>query len=216
MIKLCVFDLDGTLIDSLLDLAKSMNESLKENGYPAKPEEEYRFLVGDGLSALVDRAAAPSVLSHREKEKIVFSFHQNYQKNCYERTKPYPGIVSLLTTLKNKGIRLGVLSNKPDEFVKKIVPYFFEESLFIEIEGNRSELPRKPDPLSLLQMLDCWGIEKQECLYVGDSDVDVKTAKNAGVISCGVLWGFRGYEELKTQGADFLIEHPDDLLKVIF
>lgn len=213
--KLCIFDLDGTLVDSLEDLAVSMNFALGKHGLPAHPKEAYRLFVGSGVKKLIERAAAPLPCSEALLEALRESFSSYYKDHCFDFTRPYPGCAALLRELSLCGIAVGILSNKPDPFVRQIAEHLFPGFSFSVIWGKREEYPAKPDPTSLLECIRLSGVKRDECFYIGDSDVDILTAKRAGVQSCGAVWGFRGEEELRTAGADFLLKHPLALLSLL-
>ncbi len=211
--ELCIFDLDGTLIDSLYDLADSMNYALEKNGFPVHDREKYRFMVGSGISVLADRAmAVPPGTSQEKKDAVLADFGSYYRSHCLELTKAYDGIPELLKELDKKGILSCVLSNKPDEFTKKIVRSLFPEHEFADVWGKRDEYPRKPDPTAVNALIRSLGCRNEECLYIGDSDIDMLTAKNAGLRSVGVSWGFRPASELEAAGAGFIAGIPADIL----
>lgn len=214
-IKLCVFDLDGTLINSLEDLADSMNFALSRAALPEHPTDSYKMFVGSGLHNLICRAVSPLPCRHELEDRLRKSFNEYYNDHCFEKTKPYPECMELLEKLEEKGIKTAVLSNKPDEFVCQISSLLFPKHKFSDIRGNRPDNPIKPNPASLLDILNSLGVDKGECLYIGDSDIDIQTAKNAGIKSVGACWGFRGEEELKKAGADILIYSPLELIKNI-
>mgnify|MGYP005787821293 CR=1 FL=1 len=213
MIRCCVFDLDGTLVNSLEDLARATNFALKKNGLPAKELEEYRYFVGDGVFKLVERAAGgkgtPELL-----KKIKADFDAYYATHYHVHTAFYPGILPLLQELKQKGIKLAVISNKPHEFAVQIVsefaPGFFDCAM-----GNSPKFPKKPDPASLSFTMETLGVSPEETLFIGDSNVDIFTGHNAGVKAVGVTWGFRPRKELMDAGADYLADTPHDLLQWI-
>ncbi len=211
--KLCVFDLDGTLIDSLEDLAVSMNVALTRYGLPVHPVDDYRLFVGSGVKNLILRAAAPHPCPEELLAGLREAFDLHYNAHCFDHTRPYPGCMELLGALKEQGVQAAILSNKPDRFVGEIARRLFPEIPFSVVWGNRPEYPIKPDPASLLETIRLSGARPEDCLYIGDSDVDVFTAKNAGVKSCGACWGFRGEEELRSAGVDVLLTHPLDLIR---
>lgn len=215
-IKICIFDLDGTLINSLYDLADSMNFALKKNNLPVHEREKYRKMVGSGISVLADRAISPTEKADPEiKEKVLADYNIHYKEHCMDLTRPYDGIEETLSNLEEKGISFAVLSNKPDSFSKLIVKTLLPNNNFSAVWGKKDEFPRKPDPTAVLAMIDELGFTAKDCLYIGDSDIDMITAKNAGFIKCGVSWGFRSIDELKNSGADFIAETPNDIIKLI-
>ncbi len=217
MIKLCVFDLDGTLVNSLYDLADSMNYALEKYGFPTHETEKYKKMVGSGISVLADRAMVIPVGSANPelKKALLADYNEYYNIHCMDKTCPYPNIKELLDELDKRNILYSVMSNKPDVFSKKIVKALFPENKFASIWGKRDGFERKPSPQSVWALIDELGIQKNECLYIGDSDVDALTAQNAGLQFCGVEWGFRSVEELTNAGAKFIAKTPFDILTVI-
>lgn len=217
MIKLCIFDLDGTLINSLQDLASAMNFALENNGFCTHKTEKYRSFVGSGLSVLADRAAlAPNEHYTPEvKEKIISDFNLYYNSHCLDNTVPYNGINDLLNELKNRNILFAVNSNKPDAFTKKIVRSLFPDTEFSVICGKRDKFERKPSPDGTNYIMKSLAVTPEETIYIGDSNVDVLTAKNAGTLFCGVSWGFRGTNELRSAGAEYIADSAKDILSLI-
>ncbi|HIW74250.1 MAG TPA: HAD family hydrolase [Firmicutes bacterium] len=205
-----VFDLDGTLADTLQDLAETANAALEEQGLPPRPPEDYPQLVGSGLEKLVERAA-PSASAAR-REAVRQSFLRLYAANCLRHTRPYDGMPETLAALRGRGIPLLVVTNKPDVQARAIVESLFGCGLFAGIYGNRDGRRVKPDPALTLAALASVGAPPAEALFVGDSDVDVLTARNAGMRAAGAVWGFRGEEELRRAGADFLLHKPAEIL----
>ena len=214
MTHFCIFDLDGTLVNSLADLADATNDALRRQGVPTHPVEAYRHFVGDGILMLL-RRAAPEGVSPQTLEQLHQGFDAYYASHCFDHTQPYPGCGQLLECLSQKGISCAVLSNKPDEFVGTIVKKLYPDFAFSSIFGKRPGYEKKPDPAALNEMIRQQGVPKEGCLYIGDSDVDVYTAHNAGIRCCGALWGFRGYEELTRAGADFLAAAPMDICRYL-
>ncbi len=216
MTKLCIFDLDGTLINSLYDLADAMNYALEKNGYPVHDREKYRFMVGSGISVLADRAmVVPEGTDSSEKEAILADFNDYYSKHNIDLTVPYEGIEKLLDELDNMGTGYAVLSNKPDEFTVRIVEKLFPGRKFSVVMGKREEYPRKPDPASVFAVMRKAGARADECLYIGDSNVDMQTAANAKIRSVGVSWGFRPVEELIDAGAEKIAYKPSDIIEFL-
>lgn len=215
MIKFVVFDLDGTLVNSLVDLALSVNKGLKKAGLEEKPIENYNQYVGNGREVMITKAMG-SFADNKELFKVVEdTFNREYAIHCNDNTTPYDGCVEMLSVLSVKGIMTAVLSNKPDEFVGNILKKVYPDHSFAEAWGQKPQYKRKPSGEALLAMLEKHGISKEECMYIGDSDVDVYTAKNAGVPMSGVVWGFRGKDELKSAGAPFVAETAKELLDYI-
>ena len=212
MYKLYLFDLDGTLVDSLEDLADAANWMLAQSGFPTHSLEEYRRFVGNGVYKLVERALPEDRRSPAEVTAFKAVFDARYQAHCMDKTRPYPGIPSLLAGLKKRGAELAVLSNKSDAFVRQIVEGLLGSGLFSAIRGQREGVPKKPAPDGVWRLLEERGVSRPDALFIGDSDVDIETAQNAGLRSAGVTWGFRGREELTAAGADYLVTAPSQIL----
>ena len=215
MYKCVVFDLDGTLVNSLDDLADSVNKALEINGLPTHPYDAYKYFVGNGRAKLIERAMGDASKDEELKAKVTKDYDDDYIIHCLDKTKPYDGIVEMLKSLKQNGIKINVLSNKPDEFVKNMLDKLFDGIEFDIAWGKKAQYPTKPDPSSVLALLDELSVDKNDCLYVGDSNVDVITARNAGLDFCGVLWGFRTKEELEGEGAEITVSSSDELYRVI-
>lgn len=216
MYKIVVFDLDGTLVNSITDLAQSVNKGLAKCGFPQHSVEEYRFFVGNGREVMIKKAMGEENYSDEKKAAIVRdTFDEEYAVHSLDNTKPYEGCVELLTKLDKMGIKTAVLSNKPDEFVNRLVSTLFPNHKFAVAWGQKKEYKRKPSGEGLCAMLKDLGLEKKDCFYVGDSDVDVYTAIDAGVDMCGAEWGFRDKEELIKAGAKITCKTPLELLNFI-
>lgn len=213
MIKGIIFDLDGTTINTLNELYVSINQTLKDYNYPTKTLDEVRLSVGRGFRRLVEDLV-PEKLEEEKIATIGQSYQEIYTKH-YLNSKVYPGMVELLKGLQERGILLAVNSNKSDRFTKSLILNNYPEIDFTAIYGGRPDVPNKPDPCTANQILEEMGLSKEEVLYVGDSEVDIRTGKNAGLQTVGVLWGFRDRETLLKAGADHILESPDDLLKLI-
>ncbi|MEM5948138.1 HAD family hydrolase [Spirochaetia bacterium 38H-sp] len=214
-IKAVVFDLDGTLINTLEDIALACNKVLSDNGYPEHPVQAYGKMVGDGAITLIERALPPSLRQESEIERLYALFRKEYADRAHRSTCLYPGIKELLEHLKKMGIPMAVLSNKPDFIVKDSVKPFLPLEYFDILLGHKDGEKPKPDPAGLKRIISAWELEKEpSCVcMVGDSDVDVFTAKAAGASSCGAAWGFRGREELEKAGADFVADSACELLE---
>lgn len=209
-----IFDLDGTLLDTLGDLAAAGNHALTAMGLPTHEVNAYRFFVGNGVPKLIERILPEINRGEASQELALSLFRRYYAEHAMEHTHPYDGIVPLLQTLKESGVQLGVLSNKDDAFTQSIISHFFPQ-VMDAVLGRKEGAAPKPDPTSLQSMMAALGCSPQETLYVGDSNVDVLTAHNAGVECCGAVWGFRGQQELTSAGADALAFVPDDILSVV-
>lgn len=212
--KLAIFDLDGTLVDSLGDLADACNNGLKKMGYPVHELEKYRYFVGDGVLKLVERILPEDKRSEENISALKAEFDSYYNVHYADKTHPYDGIVSLLDALSAKGVKLAVASNKPDEFTKSVVKVFFEGK-FDMVLGKCPDTEKKPAPDILLKIMDALDVSADETVMIGDTNVDIRTAKNAGVSSIGCLWGFRTMEELEQAGADHIVSSPNEILKYI-
>lgn len=213
--KAVIFDLDGTLVNSLEDLADSMNIVLNKNRFPSHDYETYRNFIGKGLRHLVAKALPEINRTDELINKCLDAMRHEYDKNCITKTKPYNGIAELLKELATLNIKIAVLSNKADDFTNKIVCKLFPNIIFTAIIGFKNEESRKPNPINAILISEISGIPTDEILFVGDSDIDMKTAYNAGMYSVGVLWGFRTAYELKGAGARQVIQKPSELLHII-
>jgi phosphoglycolate phosphatase len=209
-----IFDLDGTLADTLTDIASSMNRILQAHGYPVHPEEDFKLLVGKGLDNLVKQALPadlrlPDVVSACQDEMI-----EDYEANCLVKTSLYNGIRELLRELTTLGKPFSIFSNKAEPLTLKIVNYLLGDVRFVRVMGARPGFPKKPDPAGALLISDEMGISPENLIYMGDSDVDMITANRAGMFAAGVLWGFRSGEELLANGAATLLNNPGELLEL--
>lgn len=205
-----VFDLDGTLADTLRDLAEATNAALALSGLPGFPVEQYRMMVGNGVRKLIERATgadAPASL----RRKVLEDFLSLYDRNCLQYTRPYDGMPEALNRLKGDGTRLLVVTNKPDAQARKIVTALFGKDLFDGVFGNCEGRRTKPDPSLTLQALESVHAKPVRSLFTGDSDVDILTAQNAGMSSAGVIWGFRSKEELRNAGAVYILHKPAEI-----
>lgn len=210
-----LFDLDGTLLDTLDDLAGAMNRVLAGRGLPGHPVDAYRTFVGDGVTALAERALPPSARQPEVVAATVAALRDEYARSWAVRTRPYPGVTELLDALAARGLPLAVLSNKPHEATVAMVAYFLGRWPFAVVRGLQEGAPRKPDPTVALELAGLLGREPASCAFVGDSAVDVHTARRAGMTSVGVTWGFRGEAELVQAGAHHLIGAPLELLTLL-
>ncbi|MBV5318155.1 MAG: HAD-IA family hydrolase [Desulfobulbaceae bacterium] len=211
-----LFDLDGTLLDSLEDLATTANRMLAVRNLPMHPVDAYRYFVGDGVGTLVERILPEALRFPAAIEEAVVAFQEEYARNWHERTCPYPGIAGMLDGLVAGGLRLSILSNKPDAFTQLCVQRLLPQWSFEPLLGQRQGVPKKPDPAAALEIAARLGLTPAEILYVGDTAVDMQTALAAGMDAVGVLWGFRTAEELRAAGAHHLIARPEHLLPIVF
>jgi len=213
MIRTIIFDLDGTLIESLTSIVKSMNYLLEKEGYPSHPFESYRMFVGDGVEKLIERAF-PS-LSTDQVRKYTEEYIGIYKNSWKRDTKPFDGIPEMLRELQASRINLMILSNKRDDLTKYQTTQLFTEINFSDVRGAVDGIPKKPDPSTAVEMMNAAGSDPGETMFIGDSGVDMMTGINAGMSAGGVLWGFRNREELENHGADHLFEKPADIIKII-
>ncbi len=213
--KAVVFDLDGTLLDTLDDLATAMNIVLAEQNYPAHQTEAYKYFVGNGLRSLVERSFPEGKRDAENIDRGLFAMRQEYGNRWGNQTKPYTGICEMLSALVEKGLKIAILSNKSDDFTKLMVEKLLPDWHFELVYGERLGFPKKPSPVSALEIAQKLGIQPRECLYLGDTGVDMKTAVSAGMYPVGVLWGFRKAEELVENGARVLIANPTAILDLL-
>jgi len=206
---LAVFDMDGTILDTLEDLRDSLNVVLEKYGYPLKTLDEVRRFVGNGILKLIERAV-PAECGKEQIQLVYEDFILYYQEHSAEKTRPYEGIVTLLMDLKKTGMKLAVVSNKADKAVQDLCVQYFE-GLFDMAIGEREGMAKKPAPDMVNYVLDTLQIPKQEAVYIGDSEVDVATAKNAGLHLCAVEWGFRDIDVLRANGAEHVFADTESL-----
>lgn len=212
-----IFDLDGTLVDSLEDIGQACNDVLASHGYPVHPLPAYRFYVGRGFHKLVNDAlpeGEAAKFSSDQLTALIAEARARYGENMCVRTKPYAGITEALQQLAADGHALAVLSNKPDDLTVELVRRYFPDVPFALVRGGREGVPLKPEPDAPLDMLRHMGFLPERSFYVGDSNVDIFTARNAGMISIGVAWGFRGADELRAAQADHVIDSPVALTRL--
>ena len=213
--KLIIFDLDGTLVNSLEDLADAANYAVKQFGYPTHPTESFRYFVGNGIPKLIERCLPESERSPERIEEVREIFSGYYNVHYADKTRPYNGIPELLDRLKGEGFKIAVASNKSDDFTHIIIDSFFKGSFDVVI-GSREGVPRKPAPDIVFDIMKELGADASDTYFAGDSNVDMYTAKNAGVTAIGCLWGFRTREELLEGGADHLAEEPGRIIDILF
>ena len=212
MVRAVLFDLDGTLTNTLEDIADAMNRSLRLHSLPEWPLDAYRYLVGDGAKKLAERAV-------RDRQELALSVQQEYQAYYQEhtrvKTQPYDGVPEMLRALQDKGLKLAVFSNKPDADTKNVVAHFFPDIPWAAVRGQIEGIPVKPDPTGALAVAEALQIPPAEFLYLGDTATDMHCAVNAGMLPIGALWGFRTAEELQSSGARQLVQHPMDVLSCL-
>lgn len=213
MKKAVIFDLDGTLADTIASITYCGNLALSRFGLSSFGEEDYKHFVGDGAAMLVRRAllaAGDERLEHFDE--VYEAYLEIFAKDCMYQVKPYEGICALLEELKRLSVRIAVLSNKPDRDSLRVVEALFGKGYFDFVQGQRADIPRKPDPAGVYRIMEAFGLSAGDFLYVGDSGVDMKTGRAAGIFTVGVLWGFRDRKELVENGADAVISKPLELL----
>ena len=213
--KAVIFDLDGTLLDTLEDLADSLNRVLRDKGLPTHPTEAFRYFVGNGAAMLVSRALPPEKRNDELTADCLEAFRREYSCNWNMKTKPYNGVPELLHALTAKHIEMAVLTNKPQHFAELCIQEFLSVWKFAAILGQRDGVPMKPDPAGPREIVRCLDIPSQEFLYLGDSDVDMRTAVHANMFPVGAMWGFRSEKELRESGAVEVIGRPTELLKFV-
>lgn len=213
--KAVIFDLDGTLIDTINDIANSMNRVLKTMHLPTHPISEYYYFVGAGLKELCRRALPQDMRDEKSILQYRELFNIDYNENWNRETKPYPGIIDLLLYLQSLNKSISILSNKPEEFCKAMAKHYFPMIEFSLVKGNVDHIPPKPHPAGGRAILDILELEAESVLFVGDSDIDMQTAVNCGFTGLGAEWGFRNKEELINSGAKITFKTPNDLLKYL-
>ena len=213
--KAVLFDLDGTLLDTLEDLADSMNAVLSGFGFPRRPVAAYRYFVGDGMRMLALRALPESHRDGGTLDEAIERMRAQYARRWDNKTRPYPGIDELLDALAERGVAAAVLSNKPDEFTKLCVSKLLPDWRFEAAQGVSERCPPKPDPAGAMAVSERMGVPPGQFLYLGDTNTDMRTANAAGMFPVGAAWGFRTPDELRESGAAAVIDHPMDLLELL-
>jgi phosphoglycolate phosphatase len=213
-VKAIVFDFDGTLVNSATDIEVSLNYALKEFGLPEHGAEAVRGMVGDGATSLIERAL-PRNLPEDTRQQVLSVFRVHYHESDHASSLPYPGVMDLLFALMDRGIGLGIVSNKPDNVLQRVCPKALPGIPFGFIAGERADIPRKPDPTGVLLALQALGAQRHEAMYVGDTAVDIHVAKAAKMKGVGVAWGFRPAEELVRAGAEHMVATPAELLAML-
>jgi phosphoglycolate phosphatase len=208
-----VFDLDGTLVNTLADMAECMNYVLAKHGLPGHEHSAYRRFIGEGVARLVTQALPPRAMD--STDAVLRDFRAYYTDHMLDQSKPYPGVDELLAVLAARRIPFSVLSNKPHDATRVIVSSLFPTAPFVEVVGQRPEKPNKPEPAVALELAQSMGVPPQYCAFVGDSGIDMATGRAAGMMTVGVTWGFRDRAELRVHGADSLIERPDQLVALL-
>jgi phosphoglycolate phosphatase len=210
-----IFDLDGTLLDTIEDLADSMNQVLTDLGFPTHTLGAYKYFVGEGVEALIRRALPEDQLRPELLDQCLGAFREEYGRRWENKTRPYPGIPELLDHLTGLGLKMAILSNKLDQFTRIMVARLLPRWRFDPVFGARPSVPKKPDPAGALEIAASLNLAPNNFVYLGDTGIDMKTASTAGMVPVGVLWGFRPADELRAQGARWLIEKPGDLVSLL-
>jgi HAD hydrolase, family IA, variant 1 len=211
MKKLVIFDLDGTLLNTIADLANSTNYALKVLGYPIHEPDKYNFMVGNGINKLFERALPDGEKTEENVLRVRQEFVPYYDQHNVDKSRPYPGVTELLETLQTAGMQLAVASNKYQAATEKLIAHYFPNIKFTAVFGQREGIPVKPDPIIVKEILQIAKVQEEETLYVGDSGVDMQTAINAGVTSCGVTWGFRPRTELESFHPDHIVDNAEEI-----
>jgi phosphoglycolate phosphatase len=212
--KAVIFDLDGTLVDSIKDIADAMNAVLDKRNYPTYDYDTYKTFVGSGVRSLVIKALPDAVPGAEEVDACLEDMMSVYSELCINKTNPYDGVLELLEQLKSKNLKLSILSNKENTLTKKVSAALLPDYLN-PVLGLKEEAHKKPNPKVVLEICEDINVKPEETIYVGDTDVDILVAKNANMLPVGVSWGFRAKEELLKVGAAHILEHPLDLMKIV-
>jgi phosphoglycolate phosphatase len=213
--KAIIFDLDGTLLNTIEDLTDSMNLTLSRFGFKGHDQETYKYFIGDGIETLVKRALPPESRLETIIDRVVAAMREEYSLRWDNKTRPYPGIPELLDALSQRGWPISILSNKPDDSTRMVVAKLLPRWAFAIVLGARLSVPKKPDPAAALEIAGLLHLAPDQFVYIGDTGTDMKTAVDAGMFPVGVLWGFRTAQELMAQGAKVLLEKPLDLLQYL-
>ena len=214
MKKAIIFDLDGTLLDTLTDIMESVNNVLNKYEFPTHEMHAYKYFIGNGIEVLT-RKAFPKDITESEFRNYFQEVKQEYESRQTLKTQPYEGIEEMLNKLLDKGISISILSNKPDEFAKPTVKHFFPNIKFDIVYGSRIGVKRKPSPDAVFEILEKLDFKKEEYFFVGDTAIDMQTSVNAGIEGIGVSWGFRTIEELQNNGSKYIIDSPSEIFKLI-
>lgn len=209
-----IFDLDGTLLNSLVDIADAVNQVLQQYHFETHEFDAYKNFIGNGIEVLA-RKALPQNINEKEFQVLFAEIKASYKVRQNTKTAAYDGIIAMLEDAQAKGIRLAILSNKPHEFVPPTIERYFPGIKFEYTFGSREGVEKKPNADAVFELLDNMGLNREDCFFVGDTSTDIMTAKNANMESIGVLWGFRNREELEKSGANFVISHPKEILGLL-
>ena len=215
MIKACIFDMDGTVSNTINSIAYFGNNALNKAGLTSIEADVYKKLVGNGAKILVERMIKTVGADESYYDEVAYEYNTKYDDDFLYLTEPYDGILDMLKALKDMGITVAILSNKPHSTAIKISDALFSDALIDVCYGGRDGIALKPDPAGVYEILEEFSLEKEECLYIGDTATDMKTGKGAGLYTIGVLWGFRDKEELENSGADVTISHPCEIIDIV-
>lgn len=215
MKKLVIFDLDGTLLNTIEDLGQAANYALERNGYATHSMASYPYFVGNGVRRLVTRVLPEDARDDENVDRVLGDFMKYYDEHCIDYTKPYNGMPELLQDLRDMGVMMAVASNKYQQAVSKIIPHYFPDINFIAIEGQKDGVNVKPDPSIVFSILAQARVPKADALYIGDSGVDMETARRACIDSVGVTWGFRSKKELVEYQADVIVNNPVNIVGIV-
>ena len=215
MKKLVIFDLDGTLLNTIEDLGQAANYALERNGYATHSMASYPYFVGNGVRRLMTRVLPEDARDDENVDRVLGDFIEYYDEHCIDFTKPYNGMPELQQDLRDMGVAMAVASNKYQKAVSKIIPHYFPDIDFVAIEGQKEGVNVKPDPSIVFSILAKTKMAKADCLYVGDSGVDMETARRACIDSVGVTWGFRSKKELVEYHANAIVGNPIDILDIV-
>lgn len=210
-----IFDLDGTLLNTIFDLADSVNTVMEHFGFPTYDSEAYKLKIGNGFRNLIEVSLPEDKRNDEMIEEGLELFVETYDRKYQNKTVPYDGIPELIDKLHNQGICLAVNSNKRTDYTNALTEKFFSHIPFIAVYGERAGIPKKPDPVSALEIAEMMKLNPEEILYIGDSKTDMMTGKNAGMDTVGVTWGFRGRQELEANGGTYVIDRPEEILEII-
>ena len=215
-IRLAIFDLDGTVLDTIGGLYTSVNKAREAMGLAPQSEELIMSFIGRGAANLMRQSLSQDDMgSEEEVKRMMDLFNSDYNENCISYTKEYPGIKDILVTLKESGLILAVNSNKNDYPTQKLIKHFFGEDLFSYVSGRKDDVPRKPDPAGAIACMDYLSCRRDETVYIGDSDVDIETAANGGFMSVSVCWGYQSEERLRSAAAKIIIHKADELCRFL-
>ncbi len=214
MIKACIFDMDGTTVNTINSIAYFGNRALNMYGLESYDTDAYKIMIGNGARTLVERMIAGRNGDSDTFEKVLKEYNTSYDNDFMYLTESYPGIVDMLKNLKDKGIKVAIVSNKPHSTALKVSDELFGDKLIDICSGAKEGVPLKPDPIAVINVMKELGVTPEECLYVGDTAVDMKTGKSAGIYTIGVLWGFRSREEMEENGADIIVKDPAEIYEM--